>query len=459
MVVHIQKILEKTSEKINPSKKEQEEEKQFSEKIIQKIKKLNPKIDVVLAGSVSRQTHVKGDRDIDVFVLFDESVSKEEFKKEGLRIGKQILKGHEWEKAYSQHPYIRGKIEGFEIEIVPGYKIKENSLIKSAVDRTPLHTKYIIGKLNEKQKDEVRLLRQFLKGINCYGAELKSNSMPGYLVELLILNYGSFEKTIKAVSEWKEGEIIDLEGRIEGEIKKKKFDNPLIVIDPVDENRNVASALSHNQFARFIAASRAFMKNPSEKFFFEHKRKLMNEKKAKEILNKKELIALKISYPKELADIVWGQLNKFEKRIHSALIEADFIVNRTASWTDEKKEIIVLMELESLILQKSRKLIGPMVWDKHNGEKFIEAHKKLISGPRIEKGKWIIETERKYIKAEKFVLDYIKKLKKQTSSSITRGTNKGMKVMNEKDLIKLFKQNKAFARFFSDYLIGKEVFL
>jgi tRNA nucleotidyltransferase (CCA-adding enzyme) len=458
-VVFIKKLLEKVLKKLKPTKKELHAEKEFAEKTIEKIKKLNPKVEVIIAGSVSRNTHLRGDRDIDVFVLFDQSIGKKEFEQEGLRIGKQVFRGHKWEKAYSQHPYIRGEINGFQLEIVPSYKIKENTLIKSAVDRTPLHKKYLNKKLKEKQKDEVRLLKQFLKGIGCYGAESRTNSMPGYLVELLILNYGSFEKTLKEVSKWKEGEIIDLEGRVKGEIVKKRFDHPLIVIDPVDENRNVASALSHNQFARFIAASRAFIEKPSDKFFFEHKRKILSLQKVKEILKKKELIALRIAYPKELSDIVWSQLNKFEKRIHAELMDGDFTVNRTASWTDELYEIIVLMELENLTLQKSKKLIGPLVSEKMHGEKFLAAHKKRISGPRIEKGRWVLEVDRKYVKAENYLVDYIKKLKRQTNSSITRGMNKKMQLLNEKDLIKLFRQNKAFARFFSDYLEGKEVFL
>ncbi|MBN2127452.1 MAG: CCA tRNA nucleotidyltransferase [Candidatus Diapherotrites archaeon] len=457
-MINIKKLLEKTLKKIKPIEKELKEEKKFTEEIIEKIQKLNPNIqETVLAGSLSRETHLKGDRDFDIFILFDSKMPLKEFEFQAIETGKKFFKGHKWEKAYSQHPYIKGEINGFKIEVVPSYKISGTELMQSAVDRTPFHTKYLERKLTEKQKDEVRLLKKFLKGINAYGAELKTNSMPGYLTELLILNYGSFENTLKEVSKWKTIQIIDLEKQLTEE-EAKKFDSPLIVIDPVDKTRNVAAAVSMNQKARFIAAAREFLKKPSEKFFFEHKRKILNKSKIKEFLKKKELIALKINYPKgELADNVWGQLKRLSKKIANALEEKEFIVYRFDEWTDEKKEMIIMLELESLVLQKTKKLIGPEITQEEHVNKFLEAHKKKLSGPRIEKARIILEGERKYIKANKFIEDFIKKTSKEGKTAINKPLKKPV-ILNEKQIMQLFDSDKQFARFLSDYLIGKEVF-
>jgi len=458
-VINIKKLLEKTLKKIKPTEKERKEEEKFTQEIIQKIKKLNPKIkEVVLAGSLSRETHLKGDRDFDIFILFDSKMPLKEFEENAIETGKKFFKGNKWEKAYSQHPYIKGEINGFKIEVVPSYKISGTELMQSAVDRTPFHTKYLEGKLTEKQKDEVRLLKKFLKGINAYGAELKTNSMPGYLTELLILNYGSFENTLKEVSKWNSTQIIDIEKQCIEENALKKFDSPLIVIDPVDKNRNVAAAVSLNQKARFIAAAREFLKNPSEKFFYEQKRKIMNKKNIKEMLKKKELIALKIPFPKkELADNVWGQLKRLSKKLANALEEKEFIVYRYDEWTDEKKEMIVMLELESLILQKTKKLIGPEITQETHVNKFLDAHKKKLSGPRIEKARIVIEGERKYVKAEEFIKDFIKKTAKEGKTSINKSLKKP-RILNEKEIMQFFDSDKAFARFLSDYLIGKEIF-
>ncbi len=136
--MQIQKLLGNVLKKIEPSEKELKAEENIAKEIIAKIKKINGKhVDVILAGSIARQTHLKNDRDIDIFVMFPEHIEREEFEKEGLRIGKLVFKGHKWEKAYSEHPYIRGNIRGFDVEIVPSYKVKNSEEIKSAVDRTP----------------------------------------------------------------------------------------------------------------------------------------------------------------------------------------------------------------------------------------------------------------------------------------------------------------------------------
>ncbi len=87
-------IIQRVLKKIKPSKGEIKKEKKVIEKIIKKIKEIEGKhVDVVLAGSIARGTHLKGDRDIDLFVLFPEELSREEFVKEGLKIGKKVMSG------------------------------------------------------------------------------------------------------------------------------------------------------------------------------------------------------------------------------------------------------------------------------------------------------------------------------------------------------------------------------
>jgi tRNA nucleotidyltransferase (CCA-adding enzyme) len=451
-------IEERVLKKITPTEEERRKEEAFAQKIIQKIKKIEPETKAVLAGSLSRNTHLKNTNDIDLFVLFNKNIPRKEFEVRGLSVGKKIFKGHKWEKAYSEHPYIRGTINGFNVEIVPSYAVEKAEFLQSSVDRSPFHTEYLKKNLKEEQKKDVRLLRQFLKGINAYGAELKTNSMPGYVVELLILKYGSFEKTLKKISQWKKNEIITFGKADEIEIRKR-FESPLVVIDPVDSKRNVASALSLNQMARLVAAAREYLKKPSEKFFFVHKRRKLKLNKVRELLKKTELIALEMSYPKELSDIVWGQLKKFRKKIAKTAEEKDFHIIRATEWTDEEKRMIVLLELETLALQKTKKLVGPEVFEEVHGEKFLNAHTKRISGPRIENGRWVIEVERKITTAKQYIKEFIKKTRKEGNKSVERGIKKKTKILNEEELIELYKKDKGFCEFFSDYLRGKEIFL
>ena len=83
--------------------------------------------------------------------------------------------------------------------------------LKSAVDRTLLHTKYITSHLKEEQKSEVLLLKKFMSEIKTYGSEFKVGGFAGYLCELLILKYGTFEKLLENAQYWDYGTIIDLE--------------------------------------------------------------------------------------------------------------------------------------------------------------------------------------------------------------------------------------------------------
>ncbi len=452
-------ILSKILKKISPGKKEIEGELGFADSLIEKIKSFEGEhADVVLAGSLARDTHLKGDRDIDIFVLFPEKLGRKDFEREGLRIGKKIFRGHTWVKAYSEHPYIRGVIDGFNVEIVPSYKVEKAEMLKSSVDRSPFHAEYVRGKLKDGQKDEVRLLRQFLKGIGAYGADLRMSSVPGYVVELLIIKYGSFEKALKGISNWGRNEVIDLENYLGKTEAVKNFDSPLIVVDPVDRNRNVAAALSLNQFSRIVAASRAFLEKPSEKFFFPRKEKPWSVKKVKEILGKKELLAVEIGYPKVLEDILWGQIRRLRKKIVSQLEGEDFMVIRSEEWLEEGKRMLIVIELESLILQRAAVKVGPEVTDKDNSERFLDAHKKVVAGPRIEKGRWVLEVERKYGDARNFISDFIKKLKKAEKENVRKALRKRAVVLDEKGIVELYKRNKGFREFLTVYLKGKEEF-
>jgi tRNA nucleotidyltransferase (CCA-adding enzyme) len=442
-------IYSKVLKKISPRKKDIEEEKKIFEEIKDKIEEIEGNHShIEWCGSSARGTHLKGDRDLDLFLMFDKEMSENELEKEGLRVGKRIFRGHKWEKAYSQHPYIRGIIKGFDIEIVPSYIVSSGKEKKSAVDRTPFHNKFLLKKMSKKQKEDARLLKQFLKGINAYGADLKNQSLPGYAVELLILYYENFEKALKEMNKWKQKTKIKFNSK-----KAKKFSDPLIIIDPVDPNRNVASALSENQLERIKYASKMFLEKPSKKFFFRKKIRKMEKKKVREILEKKELIGLKANFPKTiLNDLVWGQVRKLSKRLANYLEENDFGVMQKDFWSNEN-EIIFVFALNTLILQKARKLVGPKVEDEENVKRFLKG-KKILSGPRIEKGRVVIEIERKETRAEKHLQNAVKKIR-QEKIGMRRILTK-TKVLDEKELLKEYKGE--FAEFLTLYLKGKDVF-
>src|SRR5438552_10243422 len=154
-----------------------------------------------LAGSVAKGTHLTG-TEIDVFVAFPPDLPRADLEERGLALGKMLERGTH---LYAEHPYTRGWYRGFEVEIVPCYRITDATQRMSAVDRTPLHVDYVLGHVKEGQQNDVRLLKAWAEGIGVYGAEAKVLGFSGYLCELLVLKYGSFRGVLENSLSWRAG--------------------------------------------------------------------------------------------------------------------------------------------------------------------------------------------------------------------------------------------------------------
>ncbi|MFH1432458.1 MAG: CCA tRNA nucleotidyltransferase [archaeon] len=335
-----------------------------------------------LMGSVAKGTFLTGDKDLDIFVLFPVTFSRDQLEKTGLEIGKAAFLKFgckDYVISYAEHPYTKGIIRGFEVEIVPAYLIKSTRQLLSAVDRTPFHTEYIRTKL--KNHDEVRLFKKFLKGIGCYGSDLKTEGFSGYLCELLVIYYGSFENIISQAQNWKHQQVIDIEGMYtEAEHKKARNmfkDQPLIVIDPTDKNRNVAAVLSVEKLARFIVHARRFREKPDRKYFFPVKRKI-DAKKIAESYHEKgfNIYAVVFEKPDVIEDVLYPQLRKLRSNLVNYLKRHDFVV--ADSWVFANDECGIGLNVINTTVPKYKIIEGPSVFNppKHQ-ESFISTHKKV----------------------------------------------------------------------------------
>ncbi len=99
--------------------------------------------EAVLVGSVAKGTWLSGAADIDIFIHFPLTTSEDELKENGLRLGYGCIErfSGEAEERYASHPYVTGYIDGYEVDFVPCYRIDDASMLRSAVDRTILHTR------------------------------------------------------------------------------------------------------------------------------------------------------------------------------------------------------------------------------------------------------------------------------------------------------------------------------
>ncbi len=457
----MEKILRKILVKVTPTTSETARQHSFAEKIIDGIMGLPGKhVAAEMVGSNSRNTHLAGDHDLDIFVFYPERMPREEFEKEGLAIGMKVFRGHKWEKAYSEHPYVRGTIEGFKVEVIPAYRVTSAENLKSAVDRSVFHNEYMKQHMQAGQEAEVRLLKQFMKGVKCYGADLSANSFPGYVAELLILKYGTFMACIQAASKWVRGEAIDIEGYYSAEEARKKFGSHLIIVDPVDRERNVAAALSLNQYARFIAACRAFIAKPSASFFFSNPHKPWPGTKLRKFLHETELVAVMLGYPKGIVeDVMWGQFRRFTKKLATIAQQNGFIVKRTGEWLECGKHLLAILEVESVEIQKMKVIRGPEVFYAEHSEAFLRAHPKPLSGPRVEDGRWVVEVEREHTNLEALLKSELKKLSRIEREGMRKALRQKTRIMEEKDIVGLYRKNMEFQQSLTAYLKGREEFL
>ncbi len=367
---------------------------ELEKKVADVSRKLDAHIETMLVGSVAKGTHLK-DPDIDLFMLFSESTELAELKEKGLAIGRKILDGKEH---YAQHPYVRGIYKGFQVDLVPCFRIRDTRKKMSAVDRTPFHTEFVKTHLKKGQADEVRLLKRFMKGAESYGAEAKVQGFSGYLCELLTMRFGTFRGVLEAASQWKVGETLELPG-FEG----KEFSEPLTFIDPVDSSRNVASAVSTETLLRFILASREYLKAPDKKFFFAAERTAWDPDKVREVAGGRLDNLVSVSFPKLdlIDDVVYPQLRKSLTNISALLERADFEVEKTTIHVDGSTHLMV--ELVSICLPKQKKHRGPPV-NSENVSEFLAKWNSLgISKPYIESGRWYVTVKREFERADELV--------------------------------------------------------
>ncbi|MEM0360164.1 MAG: CCA tRNA nucleotidyltransferase [Candidatus Diapherotrites archaeon] len=455
----MKKIFAEVLAKVTPTEKEREKEKKTAEQIMAKIKKAKGKhLGVTLAGSIARNTHLRDDRDIDIFVLFPAKMPRAEFEKEGLAIGRKAFKGHKWWLEYSEHPYTRGIVNGFEIEIVPSYNVKKASQLKSAVDRSPFHNRYLLKHLKPELCAEVRLLKAFLKGIDCYGAKIEKEGFSGYLAELLILKFGSLQKTLVEASNWKPGIALAIGEEVDSK-KAKQFNAPLVFLDPTDKNRNVAAALSIEQFARFVAASRAFLEKPDRKFFYPSKPKPISKQRMKKLIGIDQMFALRMPFPKNaLSDVIWGQMRKFKKHLHNGFALYGFLPRRVELFAEEGKSMDFFVELESIELNPTIIFTGPPAWDEPHSKAFLAKHSRPLTGPRIENGRWIVEEPRKYVNAMALAKVFLQERKKLEKEPFRKALSKA-KFLEKSEFLAIAKKDEFFKYGLSRFLEGKEIFL
>ena len=281
----------------------------------------------LVAGSAARGTFLHERFDIDLFLLFPPDLPRERLETEGLRLAEAILEAPE--KHYAEHPYLRGRFEGFTVEAVPGYAIEDPSHPLTAVDRTPFHQEYLAAHLAPEQVNQVRLTKQFLRSLGVYGSEAKTAGFSGYLVELLIVRFGALQSLLEAAQDWR----LPVRLASPGSRPAVPEDVAMILDDPVDPHRNVATALSAESLARFILAAREFLRAPSVSAFFPTPPTPISiaEAKTRVAARGTHVAVVRLPRPSLVDDILYPQLRKAERSLGAEAARLGFDVLGTSS--------------------------------------------------------------------------------------------------------------------------------
>ena len=427
----MKKIITQAKKLVIPSRSLESSKKKIANQALRlvevQIKNYPEILGAEFGGSFAKGTWLSKNADIDIFVRFKEETSSEKFEQISKDIGFTSMKKYHPYVRYSEHPYVEAKIKDTKINVVPCYEVKLGSW-KSSADRSPFHTRHMKKSLTSKMRDEVRLLKTFLQNTGIYGAEVAKQGFSGYVSETLIINYGSFENVIKSISKIKENQVIGKATR--------NFDTPIVIMDPIDSERNLAAAISVENIGKFIMSCRAFQINPSLKFFKKIKPKFSKS-------NQNNILVVKFDFKLRSPDIIWGQTKRVTNALATQLKIGGFNVLRSVGYTDEKKEVCLLFLLESPVIPEKYIKIGPDFFRENDCRSFISKNKSKTELIWIdEKGKIISLEKRKYSDAVKFISNFLKNnLETGVPKGLQRDFKNGYKVfLGTKGLSKSIKE-------------------
>ena len=380
-----------------------EERANFKEVINIFLGTLNRKLknaEAILGGSGAKDTWLSGNHDIDVFVKFD----YKKFLTKTLELSdilQPILKKSfpkiKISRVHGSRDYFQLSFKGYSLEVIPILDINKAKKAANITDISPLHSKWV-KKKGRNLENEIRLAKKFFRANNLYGAESHIGGFSGYVLEILVIYYGSFEKLLKNATKWRTNYTIDIENHYAGknilfELNSSKH-SPLVVIDPVDRSRNAAAALTLEKFSLLKRKANIFLKKPHQKHF--EKDEITFEKIKKKVKNN-HLFYIEIEPLKGKGDVVGSKLLKAFKFIKKELEKFEVI---NSGWEMDKFYFILKKE----ILPETEERKGPPVNIVDSVDKFKKKNKEVY----VKNGRLYTKIKIKHRKLESFVNNLLK---------------------------------------------------
>ena len=374
------------------------------ERFVRDLDQAIPFAEILLGGSYAKGTYLKGNYDIDIFVRFPigtpDSVMSE-------HIARALPKATVMQ---GSRTYFQVKKGTFLFEIVPVCAVTSPEQICNVTDMSPLHVAYVRGTLTAEQKDDVRLAKQFCKAAGIYGAESYVKGFSGYGLEILIAHYTSFEKLLHtAANSWPHAHgsklVLDPAKYYRDShsallrLNEAKTQAPIILIDPVDKNRNAAAAVGVESYERFRTASQAFLNAPSTVFFdtklsIPHIRAAWREKK---------IIFITVKTPSDRQDIAGCKVLAYHEQAIRVLMENGFSLKHS-EWRFGEKTCVCWYVLDAVTVPREAEQRGPPAHMSDAVKAFREKHDKALMRADGEgKQRWFAPITRPYTQADKAI--------------------------------------------------------
>ncbi|MBI4454041.1 CCA tRNA nucleotidyltransferase [Candidatus Woesearchaeota archaeon] len=344
-------------------------------------KKSNFKIEITLGGSAAKGTFLKKDFDVDVFVRFDYGYKDKDLSEMLETILKTAIipkntSSLKITRLHGSRDYFQVKHKGIYYEIIPVLYVTEPKKAMNVTDMSPLHVAWLKTHLNENKKirQEILLTKLFCKAQGCYGAESYIQGFSGHVLDILIVNYRSFLNLLNASQKWKQFDVIDVEKHGTSNRLNHSKISPLILIDPLQPDRNAAAALSAEKFELFKQKAKDFLANPSHGFFVKKDYSLGDLKKLKTKLASSRLIFLTVKALEGKEDIVGAKLLKSYTYILKSLQLNEFRVT-TSGWKwDKAKKAEFWFVVKEYQLSDTTLRMGPPVKETRSVEAFKAKH-------------------------------------------------------------------------------------
>jgi tRNA nucleotidyltransferase (CCA-adding enzyme) len=467
----MQEITQRILEQISPTEEDRAKVEAITRELEQKValacREEGAPAVVRVEGSVAKDTWLRDNPDIDIFMRLPTSIPRRNLGEVGLRIAKKAAEGYEQLERFAEHPYLEITVGSYRVDIVPCYDAKPGEW-QSATDRTPYHTDYIKQHLTVGLRGEVRLLKKFMQGTGVYGAEIKVGGFSGYLCELLIMNYGSFAETMQAFAHYNKRVTVDIKDYYADRQNELSllFPEPLVIVDPVDRGRNVASAVQPEKLYNFIAAARAFLKTPDEAFFYPPKTEVLPLERLKNQLESRgsSTVFLVVDQVPAVPDVMWGQLYKTKRSLIKLIELNDYKILKDDVWSNEKTLSVFVFELQQQVLPNVKKHLGPPLEREPECQTFLAKYagnRQVISGPFVEDGRWMVMLPRKTTDAVAFLRGKLADGGKNAGVAdlIAKSIRKKLKIMVNCEISGVYAENGDFAEFLTDFLTGQPFWL